>query len=243
MIQNDKTGVRYSHPANRMIRVFSSLSRQELLDHLYSCIPVDKEKYEIKLKWKSPNLSGRLMQSNYILVPIDDDEDVEEMLTFPLKYSECRFLELYIEKKNVPSFGYDSRHSTQTDNNVGLSSSFVTLMVQTNSVDAVFAEQHSTTVGSSCSIIQSPMVTSPISSATVTSPLLEVVVSAGDDTHIGNDDWVVGGINSDNLDFESDESEDEDYWMDEDSSTNDDDGEDENDDEDVQANINVGETK
>ena len=31
------------------------------------------------------------MQSNYILVPIDDDEDVEEMLTFPLKYSECRF--------------------------------------------------------------------------------------------------------------------------------------------------------
>ena len=75
----------------------------------------------------------------------------------------------------------------------------------------------------------------------VTSPLLEVVVSAGDDTHIGNDDWVVGGINSDNLGFESDESEDEDYWMDEDSSSNDDGGEDENDNEDVQPNINVRE--
>ena len=50
------------------------------------------------------------------------------------------------------------------------------------------------------------MVTSPVSSAMVTSPLLEIVVSAGDDTHIENDDWVVGGINSDNLDFESDES-------------------------------------
>ena len=39
------------------------------------------------------------MQSNYILVPIDDDEDIEEILTFSLKYSECRILELYIEKK------------------------------------------------------------------------------------------------------------------------------------------------
>ena len=50
MIQNDETGVQYSHPANQMIRVSSSLSRHELLDHLYSNIPVDKEKYEIKLK-------------------------------------------------------------------------------------------------------------------------------------------------------------------------------------------------
>ena len=50
MIQNDETGVQYSHPANRMIRISSSLSRQELWDHLYSSIPIDKEKYEIKLK-------------------------------------------------------------------------------------------------------------------------------------------------------------------------------------------------
>ena len=50
MIQNNETGVQYSHPANWMIKVSSSLSRQELLDHLYSSIPVDKEKYEIKLK-------------------------------------------------------------------------------------------------------------------------------------------------------------------------------------------------
>ena len=49
IIQNDAVGVQYSHPANRMIRV-SSLSCQELLDHLYSSIPVDKEKYELKLK-------------------------------------------------------------------------------------------------------------------------------------------------------------------------------------------------
>ena len=129
MIQNDQTGVQYSHPANRMIRISSSLSRQELLDHLYSSIPVDKEKYEIKLKWRSPNLSGQVMQSKYILVPIDDDDDVEEMLTFPLKYSECQFLELYIEKEDVPSFGYHSRLLTQADNNVGPSSPFVTLMV------------------------------------------------------------------------------------------------------------------
>ena len=85
------------------------------------------------------------------------------------------------------------------------------------------------------------MVISPVSSAMVTSPLLEVMVSAGDDTHIGNDDWIVGGINSDSLGFESDESGDEDCWMDENSSNNDDDGEDENDDEDVQPNNNVGE--
>ena len=50
MIQNDETGVQYSHPANQMIRVSSSLSRQKLLDHLYSSIFVDKEKYKIKLK-------------------------------------------------------------------------------------------------------------------------------------------------------------------------------------------------
>ena len=86
------------------------------------------------------------------------------------------------------------------------------------------------------------MVTSPLmSSAMLTSPIVKVVVSAGYDTHIGDDNWVGNGINSDNLGFESDESRDEDYWMDEDSSSNDDDGEDENDDEDVQANINVGE--
>ena len=112
-----------------MIRVSSSLSRQELLDHLYSSIPVDKEKYEIKLKWRSPNLSGQLMQSKYILVPIDDDEDVEEMLSFPLKYSEYRILELYIEKEDVPSFRYYCQLLTQTDNNVGPSSPFVTPMV------------------------------------------------------------------------------------------------------------------
>ena len=41
------------------------------------------------------------MQSNYILVPIDDDEHIEEMLTFLLKYSKYRFLELYIEKEDV----------------------------------------------------------------------------------------------------------------------------------------------
>ena len=50
MIQNDETGVQYSHPANRMFRVSSSLSCQELLDHLYSSIPIDKKKYKIKLK-------------------------------------------------------------------------------------------------------------------------------------------------------------------------------------------------
>ena len=82
-----------------MIKVSSSLSRQELLDHLYSSIPVDKEKYEIKLKWRSSILLGQLMQSKYILVSIDDDEDVQEILIFSLKYSECQFLELYIEKK------------------------------------------------------------------------------------------------------------------------------------------------
>ena len=133
------------------------------------------------------------------------------MLTFPLKYSEYRFLELYIEKKDVPSFGYHSRLLTQADNNVGPSSPFVTPMVQIDSVEAIFAEQYSTTAGPSCPIIPSPIVTSPVSSSMVTSLLLEVVVSAGDDTHIENNDWVVGGINSDNLGFESDESGDEDY--------------------------------
>ena len=140
MIQNDETGMHYSHSANRMIRVSSSLSRQELLDYLYSSISIDKEKYEIKLKWRSHNLSGQLMQSKYILVPIDDDEDVEEMLIFSLKYSECRFLKLYIEKKDVPSFGYYSRLLTQADNNVGPSSLFVTPMVQIDSVKVIFAE-------------------------------------------------------------------------------------------------------
>ena len=125
------------------------------------------------------------MQSKYILVSIDDDEDIEEILTIPLKYSECRCLELYIEKKDVPSFGYYSRLLTQTDNIVGPSSPFITPMVQTDSVEAIFVEQYSTTVGPSCPIIQSLMVTSPMSSVMVTSPLPEVVVSAGDDTHIG----------------------------------------------------------
>ena len=80
------------------------------------------------------------MHSKYILVSIDDDEDVEEMLSFPLKYSECQFLELYIKKKYIPSFGYYSRLLIQVDNIIGPSSSFVTPMVQTDSVEAIFAE-------------------------------------------------------------------------------------------------------
>ena len=81
------------------------------------------------------------------------------------------------------------------------------------------------------------MVTSRmISSAIVISSMVEVVVSAGYETHIGNDDWVGSGINFVNLDFESDESEDEDYWMDEDSSNDNDEDEDGDEDD-----INVGE--
>ena len=61
------------------------------------------------MRLRSLNLSGQLMQSKYILVSIDDDEDVQEILIFSLKYSECQFLELYIEKEDIPSFGYYSR--------------------------------------------------------------------------------------------------------------------------------------
>ena len=103
------------------------------------------------------------MQSKYILVSIDDDDDVEEMLTFPLKYSDCRFLELYIEKADVPSFGYHSR--------------FLTQAVQTDSVEAGFAEQYFITAGPSCPIIPSAVMTSPVSSAMVTSPLVMIVVA------------------------------------------------------------------
>ena len=105
-------------------------------------------------------------------------------------------------------------------------------MLRTVGVEAMFAEQHSNTVGPSYPIIQSSMMTSPIVIFfMVTSPMVKVVVSVGYETHIGDDDWVGGGINFDNLDFESDESENEDYWMDEDNSSDDDDDEDEDGDE------------
>ena len=60
------------------------------------------------------------MQSKYILVPIDDDEDIQKIFIFFLKFLEYRYIELYIEKKDVssnenttqvlvPRFGYFSR--------------------------------------------------------------------------------------------------------------------------------------
>ena len=84
-IKNDKDSVQYSQPTSWMVRLSSSLLHQELLDHLYSGIPIDKEKYEIKLRWRSLNLSRQLMQSKYILVLIDD-EDVQKILIFLLKF-------------------------------------------------------------------------------------------------------------------------------------------------------------
>ena len=180
------------------------------------------------------------MQSKYILVSINDDEDVQKILIFFLKYLKYQFLELYIEKKDVSNFGYYSRLLTQEGNTPGPFFPFVTLMVQTDSVEAMFAEQYSTTAGPSYPIIQNPMVTSPVmSSVMVTSPMVEVVVSTGYDTHIWDDDQIGDRINFDNLDFESDKSEDEDYQIDEDSSGDDD--EDEDGDEDVQSDINMEE--
>ena len=88
IIEYGKDGVQYSQSTNWMVMLSSSLSHQELLDHLYNDILMDREKYEIKLRC-SPNMSGQLMQSKYILVSIDDYEDVQKMLTFPLKFSEC----------------------------------------------------------------------------------------------------------------------------------------------------------
>ena len=49
-IKNDEDGMQHSQPVSRMVRLFSSLSCQKLLNHLYSGIPIDREKYEIKLR-------------------------------------------------------------------------------------------------------------------------------------------------------------------------------------------------
>ena len=67
---------------HQLIGIDRSYPIQKLLDHLYSGIPIDREKYEIKLRWRSSNLPRQLMQSKYILVPINDDEDVQKILTF-----------------------------------------------------------------------------------------------------------------------------------------------------------------
>ena len=56
----------------------------------------------------------------------------------------------------------------------------------------------------------------------MTSPILEVVVSVGYDTQIRDDDWVNTEINSDNRDFESDENETDEEWIDEDSNNDED---------------------
>ena len=70
----------------------------------------------------------------------------------------------------------------------------------------------------------------------VTFSMLGVVVSVGYDTQMGDDDWVSTGINFDNQDFESDENEADEEWLDEDSNND----EDEDGDEDNQPDI-VGE--
>ena len=70
----------------------------------------------------------------------------------------------------------------------------------------------------------------------VTFSMLEVAVSMGYDTQIGDDNWISTGINFDNRDFELDENEAQEEWLDEDSNND----EDEDGDEDNQPDI-VGE--
>ena len=67
----------------------------------------------------------------------------------------------------------------------------------------------------------------------MTSPMVEVAVSTGYDTQIGDDNYVSTGINSNNQDFESDENEAEEEWLDEDSNND----EDKDGDKDDQSNI------
>ena len=69
-----------------------------------------------------------------------------------------------------------------------------------------------------------------MTSSMVTSPMMEIIVSAGYDTQMEDDNWISTGINSDNRDFELDENKVEEEWLDEDS--NNDEDEDKDDDED-----------
>ena len=50
IIEYDEDGMQYSQPVSWMVKLSSSLSYQELLDHLYGGIPIDREKYKIKLR-------------------------------------------------------------------------------------------------------------------------------------------------------------------------------------------------
>ena len=50
----------------------------------------------------------------------------------------------------------------------------------------------------------------------VTSPMVKIVVSAGYNTQMGDDDWISIGINSDSRGFESNEIKAEEEWLDED---------------------------
>ena len=103
-------------------------------------------------------------------------------------------------------------------------------MVQSIGVETMFAEQHSNTVGPNCPIIQSPIVTSSmVISPMVIFSMLEVAVSVGYDTQMEDDDWISTEINSDNQDFESDENEADEEWLDENSNNDED--------EDNQSNI------
>ena len=83
-------------------------------------MPIDRKKYETKLRWRSPNIMGQLMQSKYIIVSINDDEDIQKILIFFLKYPKYRYVKLFVEKEDVPTnenviqtivprFGYFSR--------------------------------------------------------------------------------------------------------------------------------------
>ena len=137
----------------------------------------------------------------------------------------------------VPRFGYFSGLLTQEGNTLWPFSSFLSPMVRTVSVEAIFTEQYSNTIGPICLIIQSPMVTSLM----MTSHIMEVVVSTGYDTQMGDDDWINTGINSDNRDFESNENETKEEWLNEDNNNNED--QDEDGDEDDQSDINIGESE
>ena len=56
----------------------------------------------------------------------------------------------------------------------------------------------------------------------VTSPMVEVAISAGYDTQMEDDDWVSIVINFDNQNFESDKNEAKEEWLDEDSNNDED---------------------
>lgn len=89
-------GIQYNQPPCKCFRVSTGTCYAELVERVHSVLKISMQRYILRLMWRSPTLHQK-----YVLHPIEEDDDVEEMLTFSSKFPDYRYVELYVFKEDA----------------------------------------------------------------------------------------------------------------------------------------------